>query len=88
MKKHKILEKVLAGSKNVRFDEFVTLLEDFGFELKRTRGSHHVFTHPKIPRPFPIQPKGKQAKPYQVRQLLALVEQYNLELKNEGEDEA
>jgi hypothetical protein len=26
MKKHKILEKILSGSKNIRFDEFVALL--------------------------------------------------------------
>lgn len=86
MKKRKILEKVRSGSKNIRFDEFVALLEGFGFILKRTKGSHHVFTHPQIPRPFPIQPKGnRQAKPYQIRQFLALIEQYNLELSEDEE---
>ena len=88
MKKRKILEKVLSGSKNVRFDEFVALLEGFGLVLKRIRGSHRVFTHPQIPRPFPIQPKGNgQAKPYQIRQFLALIEQYNLKLDSESEDD-
>ncbi len=88
MKKRNVLEKVLSGSKNIRFDEFVALLEGFGLVLKRSKGSHHIFTHPKISRPFPIQPKGnRQAKPYQVRQFLALIEQYNLVLENELEDE-
>lgn len=88
MKKRKLLRKVQGASKNIRFDEFVALLEGFGFVLRRTKGSHHVFTHPRIPRPFPIQPKGnRQAKPYQIRQFLSLIEQYNLELESEPEDD-
>jgi hypothetical protein len=31
MKKRKILEKILAGSKNIRFNEMTTLVEAFGF---------------------------------------------------------
>jgi hypothetical protein len=30
-KKGKLLEKVLAGSKNIQFDELVTLVEAFGW---------------------------------------------------------
>jgi predicted RNA binding protein YcfA (HicA-like mRNA interferase family) len=43
-------------------------------------GSHAIYTHPKLPRPLPIQPEGKDAKRYQVRELLELVEQYGLTL--------
>ena len=46
-KKSKILRKILAGSKNVRFREFLSLLEAFGFELERINGSHHLVSHPK-----------------------------------------
>ena len=49
MKKRKILEKLLSGSKNIRFDEMVTLLEAFGFSLARINGSHHIFNHPELP---------------------------------------
>jgi predicted RNA binding protein YcfA (HicA-like mRNA interferase family) len=77
---------LLSGSKNIRFDEFVSLLLGFGFELKRTRGSHHVFKHPSVPKPFPIQPKQNgQAKAYQLQQFLKLVEQYELSL-DDSED--
>jgi hypothetical protein len=34
-KKRKLLEKILAGSKNIQFDELVALLEAFGFTLSR-----------------------------------------------------
>jgi DNA-binding phage protein len=39
------LEKALAGSRNLRFDEVARLAEAFGFRLARTRGSHHIFVH-------------------------------------------
>lgn len=48
MKKRKILEKVLAGSKNVRFREMIALAEGFGFRLSRISGSHHIFIHPEV----------------------------------------
>jgi predicted RNA binding protein YcfA (HicA-like mRNA interferase family) len=45
MKKRKLLEKVLSGSKNIQFNEMVTLIEAFGFSLSRINGSHHIFKH-------------------------------------------
>ena len=81
VKPDKILRKVLSGSKNVRFNEFVTLIEGYGFVLDRIRGSHQMFSHPDIPDRLIIQPRRHgQAKPYQVRQLLKMVEQYDLKL--------
>ncbi|HRQ40524.1 MAG TPA: type II toxin-antitoxin system HicA family toxin [Chloroflexota bacterium] len=81
MNKQKLLEKVLSGSKNIRFTEFVTLVEAFGFELSRTRGSHHIFEHPDVPEILNLQNHKGQVKPYQIRQFLQLVEQYSLELE-------
>lgn len=86
VKRRKILEKIVAGSKNVRFDEFAALLEGFGFVLKRIAGSHHIYKHPDIPEVFSAQPdKNNQAKPYQMRKLLKLVEEYDLILHEEEE---
>ncbi|WP_254447035.1 type II toxin-antitoxin system HicA family toxin [Dolichospermum sp. UHCC 0259] len=48
-KKRKLLEKVLSGSRNIQFDDLVTLVEAFGFSLSRINSSHHIFTHPTIP---------------------------------------
>jgi len=81
MKKQKLLEKLLRGSKNVRFDELVAVVEAFGFHLSRVNGSHHIFTHPQIPELVNLQNQRGKAKPYQVRQFLTLVEQYNLQLE-------
>jgi len=44
----KILAKVLAGSKNIAFTDFVLLVEGFGFRLSQTSGSHHIFIHPNV----------------------------------------
>jgi hypothetical protein len=41
-------------------------------------GSHHVFSHPGIPELLNLQEVRGEAKVYQLRQFLRLVEQYNL----------
>jgi len=46
MNKRKLLQKALAGSKNIRFGEMVALVDGFGFRLARVSGSHHIFEHP------------------------------------------
>ena len=82
MNKRKLLRKVLSGSKNIRFADMIKLAEGFGFRLARTEGSHHIMTHPDVPRPLNLQEVGGQAKPYQVRQFLKLIEQYSLSLED------
>ncbi|MCA9937676.1 MAG: type II toxin-antitoxin system HicA family toxin [Anaerolineales bacterium] len=65
----------------MRFTDFVGLVNAFGFELSRTHGSHHIFTHPDIPEILNLQNSKGHVKPYQIRQFLQLVEQYNLTLE-------
>jgi predicted RNA binding protein YcfA (HicA-like mRNA interferase family) len=84
MSKRKLLRKVLGGGENVRFADAVALAEAFGFRLTRISGSHHILTHPQLPKLLNLQKKAGKAKPYQIRQLLQLVEEYNLSL---GEEE-
>lgn len=83
MKKRKLLAKVLAGSENIRFDDLCTLAEAFGFRLSRRNGSHHIFTHPKVQELLNLQDIKGKAKPYQIRQFLALAENYDLALEEE-----
>ncbi len=80
MSKVKLLAQALAGSKNLRFRDFVRLVEAYGFHLSRTRGSHHIFSHPGVPELLNLQEVDGKAKPYQVRQFLKLVEKYNMVL--------
>lgn len=84
MKKRKLLGKVLSGSKNIQFNEMVTLIEAFGFSLSRISGSHHIFKHPEVPELINIQNRNGQVAPYQIRQFLMIVEQYNLALEDEA----
>lgn len=55
----------------------------FGFELKRIKGSHHVFVHPEVAELLNLQEVHGQAKPYQIRQFLRLVERYALTMEAE-----
>lgn len=63
---------------NVRFSEVESLLEALGFRLDRVRGSHRIYVHPAVPRPLSMQPVRGMAKPYPIRQVLGILEAYNL----------
>ena len=80
-RKEKLLQKVLSGSRNVRFGDMVTLVNAFGFRLSRTSGSHHIFSHPGISELINLQEVHGQAKPYQIKQFLNLIERYNLTME-------
>ena len=82
MNPRKTLAKILAGSKSIRFADMTRLVVEFGFHLSRTSGSHHIFTHQEIPELVNLQEVGGEAKPYQVRQFLRIVERYNLQLND------
>ncbi|MCB9008144.1 MAG: type II toxin-antitoxin system HicA family toxin [Ardenticatenaceae bacterium] len=81
MNKRKLLQKILSGSRNVKFNDMITLVEAFGFHLSRISGSHHIFVHPEVKELVNLQQVNGQAKPYQIRQFLKLVERYNLEFE-------
>ena len=60
------------------FRDFERLLLAFGFRLDRTTGSHRQYVHPAISRAFPVQPSGKDAKRYQVREFIDMIDEYGL----------
>lgn len=84
MNPRKILKKLLDGSKNVRFEDVVTLLDALGFSRVRSRGSHHIFEHLQVAELINIQNRKGQVKAYQLRQLLKLIEEYHLEVGDES----
>ena len=65
-KKRKLIQKLLSGSKNIRFSELQSAVEAFGFRLSRISGSHHIYTHPEIPELINLQNVDGKAKPYQL----------------------
>ncbi|MDA1275391.1 MAG: type II toxin-antitoxin system HicA family toxin [Verrucomicrobia bacterium] len=76
----KVHERILAGSRNIRFDDLCRLAEGFGFYRDRIGGSHRIYRH-RLGLTLSLQPDRKhQAKLYQMRQLLILVEENGLKL--------
>ena len=83
MKRQKLLQKLFAGSKNIRFNELTNIVESLGFELVRINGSHHIYQHPDIPEMVNLQDVGGKAVAYQIRQVLKLIERHDLRLEDE-----
>lgn len=82
MKARKVYDKMVAGSRNVRFEDLCRLAEALGFDRDRISGSHHIYRH-RLGLMLNLQPDRRHhAKMYQVRQLLALVEEHELVLKD------
>jgi predicted RNA binding protein YcfA (HicA-like mRNA interferase family) len=76
----KVPDRVMRGRGAIAFRDLERLLIALGFRHDRTSGSHRIYVHPKVTRPLSIQPQGKDAKPYQVRQLRAMIEEFGLKL--------
>lgn len=82
VKPAKLYARLLESRTSMRFRDFQRVLEAFGFLLDRVNGSHHQYRHPKVPRPLSIQPKGNEAKPYQIDQFLDMVEEFGLKIED------
>lgn len=78
--KQSLLEKAIASPNNLRFSDLCKLAEEYGWCLVRQDGTSHMIYHnPNVTeiegRMMNFQSKRGQAKPYQVRQLLAAIAQ-------------
>ena len=82
MNSKKLLARLASGNlQNVRFADFQKLLVDFGFRLSRVSGSHHIYTHHGINDIVNVQNVKGQAKPYQIRQKIKIIEAHNLPME-------
>jgi hypothetical protein len=75
----KTLERVLRGNAdaNIRFRDLCALLHHLGF-TERVRGDHHIFTRDGVVEILNLQPRGAQAKAYQVKQVRGVIVSYRL----------
>ena len=75
----KLLLKILWGQNdaNIDFLELKGLLFKLGFK-ERIKGSHHIYSKDNIEEIINIQPIGKLAKPYQVKQIRQIIVKYSL----------
>jgi predicted RNA binding protein YcfA (HicA-like mRNA interferase family) len=80
-RRDRILARCRSGAV-ISFRDFETLLAAFGFRQVRVTGSHHIYWHERSRRPFSIQPDGKDAKKYQVRMLLDMIDALDLRLND------
>lgn len=72
----KLLAKAWKNPGGLRFAEAQRLAELAGYTLDRSRGSHHVYVKDGVDRPLSLQEgKDGKAKAYQVRQILAELDQ-------------
>jgi len=85
MNKRKFLEKLQNSQKNISYNDFVTLVKAYGFSKVGGEGSHAVYKHPIEKATINIQNAKGQAKPYQIKQFLAIVELHNLRLNREDD---
>lgn len=78
-KRDKVLDKLLRGTSdaNISFTDLCGLLERLGF-VERVRGDHHIFTRDDVEEILNLQPKQAKAKPYQLKQVRAVILRYRL----------
>jgi hypothetical protein len=80
MSKHaKLLGKILSGAAdaNIPFAGLCHLLQRLGFQM-RIRGSHHVFFKNGVEEILNLQPRGADAKPYQIKQVRNVILKYKI----------
>jgi hypothetical protein len=80
MSKHaKLLGKLLSGTAdaNIPFAGLCHLLQRLSFQM-RVRGSHHIFFSSGVEEILNLQPRGADAKPYQVKQVRNVILKYKL----------
>jgi hypothetical protein len=79
----RVLDSARRGPANVSFDDLCSLVERIGYVKRRQTGSHRIYRHPARP-DLPLinlqRSRSGKAKPYQVRQVLDIIDTYNLEV--------
>jgi predicted RNA binding protein YcfA (HicA-like mRNA interferase family) len=87
-KRQKRRQKIAQNPVNVQFEELRKLLEDYGFELRRTRGSHHTFVgYIEDEKVSLVVPYKKPLNPVYVNKALKLIDEIEaLESDSHSED--
>ena len=80
------LRKILTGQSDagIAFSDLRRLLLRLGF-AERVRGSHHIFTKEGIEEILNVQPRGGDAKPYQVKQVRGVIVRHGMAGGDDGE---
>jgi predicted RNA binding protein YcfA (HicA-like mRNA interferase family) len=72
--REKLLEKIRNHPQSVTFDELESLLIQYGYELRRISGSHHIYGRKGCP-PINVKRHGAQVHSDAVREVLRVIEE-------------
>jgi hypothetical protein len=77
--RRKLYDKIVGGKSdaNIPFEQTVNMLKALDFD-ERISGSHHIFTREGVEETINLQEVGAKCKPYQVKQMRSVLEEYNL----------
>ena len=78
MRKRQLYEEIKRNPKNILFQRICQVAVAFGFKMRKGKGSHHIFTRPGVEELLNFQNVSGKAKPYQVKQLIKIIEKYGL----------
>ena len=78
MDKIKVYNKLKKNPRNVRYSMLFKAAEAFGFKFKGGKGSHRIYVRDGISEMMNFQNVKGKAKPYQVKQLINVIDKYNL----------
>ncbi len=77
-RKEKLLEQAKRSPSNFKFQDLLNLASHCGFEHMRQKGSHIMMVHSFYDLFLNFQEYRGKAKPYQVKHLLKMIEEYEL----------
>ena len=72
-KREKLLAKIRNNPKEVRFEDLTKVLEWYGFELKRVKGSHHSFVRGQYN--LTVSRRTPHLRSYIVKQALQIIDE-------------
>jgi hypothetical protein len=75
-KRDKLIASLRNNPNDVRFADACKVAEMLGFVCESGQGSHRAFQRPGEPTGLNFQERNGRIKPYQARQLLAMVDKY------------
>lgn len=83
VRKGKLLESARSRPASLKFKELCMLVEAVGYVFDRQTGSHRIYRH-QLRREVPMvniqEGKHGDAKPYQVKQVLQIIDAFDLEV--------
>lgn len=75
-KRDKLIAKIRNNPKNVGFSDACKVAGWIGFSAKGGEGGHNAFSRPGEPDLLNFQNRNGKIKPYQARQLIAMIDKY------------